>query len=100
MSYSVALFAMKTLNGNAARDHLAAGNPIYFREADTPPGTCVKKYPDGHCELVTFTQESGEVVVSELISAVEKSTQAANAALDDALAFVAESNKRIDQLKR
>lgn len=91
---------MKTLYGNAARDQLAAGNPIYFREADTPPGTCVKKYPDGHCELVRFDREKGEVVISELIAAVEQSTQAANDALDDALAFIAESNKRLDQKER
>lgn len=92
---------MKTLYGDAARSHLAAGNPIYFRESNTPSGTCIKKYPDGRCELVTFDRQSGaEIVVSELLEAVERSTQAANDALDDALAFIAESNKRIDQAER
>lgn len=55
-----------TLFGNAARDHLAAGRPIYYREPDTPPGTCIKKYPDGHCELVMFDREKGEVFISQL----------------------------------
>jgi hypothetical protein len=58
---------MKPPYGNAARDNLAAGYPIYYREADTPPGTCIKKYPDGHCELVMFDREKGEVFVSELL---------------------------------
>ena len=41
-------------DGRAAREHLAAGFPIYFREADTPAGLVIKQYPDGRRELVTF----------------------------------------------
>jgi len=41
-------------NGAAARAHIAAGHPIYYRERTTPTGTVVKEYPDGHRELVTF----------------------------------------------
>ncbi|OTP71417.1 hypothetical protein PAMC26577_23490 [Caballeronia sordidicola] len=52
-------------DGRAARAHLAAGSPIYYREARTPPGVCVKEFPDGHRELVRFDMESGkETVVS------------------------------------
>lgn len=46
---------------SAARSHLAAGRPIYYREHDTERGMCVKEYPDGSRELVHF-DETGEVV--------------------------------------
>jgi hypothetical protein len=49
-------------DGAAAKEHLAAGLPIYFREADTPAGLVVKDYPDGRRELVYFDQ-TGEKVV-------------------------------------
>lgn len=115
--------------GAAAKEHLAAGRPIYYREDDTPAGLCLKEYPDGHRELVTFSLEQGkEVLVSDapprrrfgqlkgklhigddfdeplpddlldLFEGVEKSTKAANDALDDALSFIEESNKRISKL--
>lgn len=59
-------------DGEAARAHLAAGNPIYYREADTPPGVCVKEFSDGHRELVRFNLESGkETVVSTLTDALD-----------------------------
>ncbi len=38
----------------AARDHLAAGYPIYYSESDTPAGLIIKEYPDGRRELVRF----------------------------------------------
>lgn len=38
----------------AARERLAAGQPIYYREGDTPAGQVIKEYPDGHRELVAF----------------------------------------------
>lgn len=60
-------------DGEAARAHLAAGNPIYYREEDTPPGVCVKEFPDGHRELVRFDLESGkETVVSSLADALAR----------------------------
>ncbi len=49
-------------DGAVAKEHLAAGFPIYFRQADTPAGLVVKEYPDGHRELVCF-DPSGEKVV-------------------------------------
>jgi hypothetical protein len=115
-------------DGAAAKEHLAAGFPIYYREDDTPEGACLKEYPEGHRELVTFSLEQGEVFVSEapprrrfgqlkgrlsvgddfedplpddlldLFEGVEISTKKANDALDDALSFIQESNKRIDKM--
>ena len=49
-------------DGQAAKDHLAAGFPIYFREDDTPKGLIIKQHPDGRRELVSFDQ-GGERVV-------------------------------------
>ncbi|MDR5803490.1 hypothetical protein P9292_25940 [Caballeronia sp. LZ001] len=54
-------------DGRAAREHLAAGRPIYYRETDTPAGVCIKKFPDGHREWVTFDRRTGlEAVVRTL----------------------------------
>lgn len=49
----------------AAREHLAAGFPIYYGEDDTPAGMVVKEYPDGRRELVRF-DEDGEHRVAAL----------------------------------
>ena len=49
-------------DGEAAKEHLAAGFPIYFRESDTPKGLVIKQHPDGRRELVCFDL-SGEKVV-------------------------------------
>jgi hypothetical protein len=49
----------------AARMHLAAGRPITYREADTPPGHVIKKYPDGRRVLVRVV-EGGEQPVRDL----------------------------------
>ncbi|WP_250507111.1 hypothetical protein [Caballeronia sp. GAFFF3] len=117
-------------DGRAAREHLEAGRAIYYRDADTPIGLCIKKYPDGHRELVRFSVEHGEKFVSslppcvrlglldgkldvrhdfndplpadllDLFESVAKSTKAANDALDDALAFIDESNVRIERLTK
>ena len=46
----------------AAREHLAAGHPIYCVEYDTPEGQLIKKYPDGRRELVRHAREGDEVV--------------------------------------
>ncbi|WP_207462420.1 hypothetical protein [Azospirillum sp. SYSU D00513] len=40
---------------SAAREHLAAGQPIYYREQDTPPGHVIKKHSDGRKDLVDFS---------------------------------------------
>ena len=98
-------------DGAAAKAHLAAGNPIYYTEADTPERMCLKEYPDGRRELVTFDVERGEVFVAqasprhrsrvellEALERVEASTKAADQALSDALSSIRESNKRLDQL--
>ncbi|WP_063786665.1 hypothetical protein [Caballeronia cordobensis] len=104
-------------DGRAAREHLDAGRAIYYRDADSPIGLCIKKYPDGHRELVRFSVEHGEQFVSsldvrddfndplppdllDLLESVAKSTKAANDALDDALAFIDESNVRIERLSK
>ena len=50
---------------SAAREHLAAGCPIYYREQSTPAGLQIKKYPDGRRELVRF-RRSGDEVISVL----------------------------------
>jgi hypothetical protein len=36
----------------AARDRLARGLWIAYREADTPPGHVIREHPDGRRELV------------------------------------------------
>jgi hypothetical protein len=41
---------------------LIAGFPIYYREADTPPGLEVKHHPDGRRELVRFHRSGDEVI--------------------------------------
>lgn len=59
--------------GDAARSHLAAGFPIYYREGSTPSGACVKEFPDGHRELVRFNPESGEeTVLSRLADTLDR----------------------------
>src|SRR3546814_16572156 len=41
-------------DGAIASSHLAAGFPIYYSEADTPPDAIIKEYPGGRRELVSF----------------------------------------------
>ena len=56
------LSALEHDDGSAAREMLAAGFPIYYREADTPPGLEVKHHPDGRRELVRFHRSGDEVI--------------------------------------
>jgi hypothetical protein len=49
----------------AAREHLAAGFPIYYSEPDTPTDVVIKECPDGHRELVRF-DHNGEHLVSAI----------------------------------
>lgn len=48
-------------DGQATKDHLAAGRPIYYGDADFPEGL-VKKYPDGRKQLVSVS-EGGKITV-------------------------------------
>jgi len=57
--------ALSADEGMAARQHLAAGRPVYFREALTPPGHVIRKQPDGSCQLIRFMADGSEVLVSE-----------------------------------
>lgn len=41
-------------DGAVAREHLAAGFPIYYCDAETPADMVMKKYPDGRRELIRF----------------------------------------------
>lgn len=41
-------------DGAAARAHLRAGRPVYYREDTTPGGLVIKEFPDGRRELVRF----------------------------------------------
>ena len=52
-------------DGGAAQEMLAAGFPIYYREAGTPRGLQIKEYPGGRRELVRV-QRSGDEVVGAL----------------------------------
>jgi len=45
-----------------AREQLAAGHPMVYREASTPAGHVIKKYPDGRRELVRFHRAGDEVI--------------------------------------
>jgi len=47
---------------SAAREHLATGFPIYYRDRSTPAGLEIKKYPDGRRELVRFKRSGDEVI--------------------------------------
>ena len=49
-------------NGAAAREHLAAGRPIYYCEDTTPEGISIKEFPDGHRQLVRFDAEGEHVI--------------------------------------
>ncbi len=52
-------------DGEAAREHLQAGFPIYYAHDDTPPGLLIKEHPDGRRELVIFDRD-GDIVVKTL----------------------------------
>ncbi|QKS00782.1 hypothetical protein F9288_14995 [Sphingomonas sp. CL5.1] len=58
--------ALQEDDGAAAREHLAAGFPIYYSEPNTPGDVVIKEYPDGHRELVRFDHD-GEHLVSVIV---------------------------------
>lgn len=53
-------------SGEAAKNHLAAGHPIYYGDS-AYPNQVVKQYPDGRRELVDFDLKTGaETLIQEL----------------------------------
>ncbi len=52
-------------DGLAARQHLAAGRPIYYGDARYPEGL-VKKYPDGRKQLVSIGADNTVSVIRNL----------------------------------
>lgn len=58
----VIVAGIEALGDAPAREHLAAGRPIYYGEHDTPSGLLIKEYPDGRRELVRYHRDRDEVV--------------------------------------
>ncbi|MCL4460534.1 MAG: hypothetical protein M1297_02315 [Nitrospirae bacterium] len=52
-------------DGRAAQQHLAAGRPIYYEDPHYPEGL-IKKYPNGHRQIVTMDPEGRICVVRDL----------------------------------
>lgn len=52
-------------DGQAAKQHLAAGRPIYYGDARYPDGL-VKKYPDGRRQLVAVSDSGTITVIRDL----------------------------------
>jgi hypothetical protein len=52
-------------DGLAAREHLAAGYPIYYGD-DRYPDDIIKEYPDGRQQLVTVTSTGQIVIIRDL----------------------------------
>ena len=46
----------------AAREHLAAGRPVYYTDDDTPDGLLIKTHPDERRQLVRYQRDGDEVV--------------------------------------
>lgn len=53
--------ALANDDGQAAKEHLAAGRPIYYGDDHYPEGV-IKEHPDGSRQLVAVSNE-GEVTV-------------------------------------
>lgn len=49
-------------DGAAGREHLAAGRPITYAD-DGYPDHIIRKWPDGHCELIDVDMTTGKVIV-------------------------------------
>ncbi len=52
-------------DGRAAKQHLDAGRPIYYEDPHYPEGL-IKKYPDGHRQIVTVDPDGKICVVRDL----------------------------------
>lgn len=50
----------------AARAHLAQGNPIYVSTPDTPKGLVEKRFPDGRRQFVRFDLQGEHVIVDNV----------------------------------
>ncbi|GAA4249968.1 hypothetical protein [Azospirillum formosense] len=53
-------------SGEAAREHLAAGQPIYIANDQTPANHVIRRYPDGRQELLDCSNLDELRVVAEL----------------------------------
>jgi len=51
-----------TTQGEAAKELLAKGIPIYYSEDDTPEDLFIKEYPDGRRELVRYHKDGDKVI--------------------------------------
>ena len=51
--------------GLAAQQHIAAGRPIYYGDAQYPEGL-VKKYPDGRKQLVSIGADNTVSVIRDI----------------------------------
>lgn len=52
-------------DGLAAKQHLAAGRPIYYGDDRYPEGL-IKKYPDGHQQIVSVDPDGKITVIRDL----------------------------------
>jgi hypothetical protein len=52
-------------DGRAAKQHLAAGRPIYYGDERFPEGL-IKKYPDGHRQIVSVDPDGRITVIRDL----------------------------------
>lgn len=57
--------ALANDDGQAAKEHLAAGRPIYYGD-DRYPEELIKEYPDGHKQLVVVSAEGKVTVIRDL----------------------------------
>ena len=52
-------------DGLAGKQHLAAGRPIYYGDDRYPEGL-IKKYPDGHQQIVSVDPDGKITVIRDL----------------------------------
>ncbi|MBW8067789.1 MAG: hypothetical protein GJU73_10140 [Ferrovum sp.] len=57
--------ALANDDGQAAKEHLAAGRPIYYGDDRYPEGL-IKEYPDGHRQLIAVSAEGKVTVIRQL----------------------------------
>lgn len=58
----IILAGIESLGDAPAREHLAAGRPIYTWEEGTPPGLVIKTHPGGRRELVRHHRDGDDVI--------------------------------------
>lgn len=64
--------ALANDDGQAAKEHLAAGRPIYYGDDRYPEGV-IKEYPDGRRQLVSVSAD-GEVTIVQQLQPVIRTT--------------------------